>query len=491
MKVLLTSAEVTPFAKVGGLADVAGALPYALQRAGVDTRVIMPGYGFIQHFPHKITRLFNFPFEHRYGTADVNVYTTVHHGVPFYFVQATPFFGSDQQVYLDWDLDIPRFIFFNQISMATAWELGRRLGWFPDVIHVNDWHTGLIPFLLETSRWKKEWASVSSIMTIHNIAYQGAGVGGYLWDSMIPARNHPMLREGGLDTNMLAIGIAYADMISTVSPRYAQEIQYQYAGYNLADLIQTRADDLVGILNGLDDSIWKPSTDPTLIENFDTTNFETMRPLNKRHLQAYSRLPVDEDVMVIGMVSRLTWQKGFDIATPALRRFLQETDSQLVILGTGDAGIENDLLQLQAEFPQQVKAFLEFDAALAQHIYAGSDLFLMPSHFEPCGIGQLIAMKYGSLPLVRETGGLADTVTNFDGKEDTEGTGFIFKWEEVGAVLGTLRWAEDTFKHHKVAWRQMQQNAMRQDFNWSHSAEQYIDLYERAIRKQRNVNLES
>jgi starch synthase len=327
-------------------------------------------------------------------------------------------------------------------------------------------------------------------MTIHNIAYQGDGVGGYLWDAMIPARHHPMLNHGGLSDNLLAIGIAYADMISTVSPRYAQEIQYQYAGYNLADLIQTRADDLIGILNGLDDKLWHPANDPTLIENYDIDTIKTKRLHNKRHLQAFARLPLDDSRMVIGIVSRLTWQKGFDLAIPALRQFLHETDNQFIILGTGDTQIMSDLKQLEQDFPEQVAAFLEFDAALAQQIYAGSDLFLMPSHFEPCGIGQLIAMKYGALPLVRETGGLADTVVNYDDGEGANSTGFVFKWEEVGAVLGTLRWADDTYRNRREVWYRMQQNAMSQDFNWFKSAEEYVTLYQRAIRKQREVGIE-
>lgn len=489
MKVLLMSAEVAPFAKVGGMADVAGALPHALRRVGIDARVIMPGYGFIEHHAHKITRLFNFSFEHRYGISDVHVYTSVDKGTPFYFVQAYPYFGQDDAVYLGWDSDVPRFIFFNQIAMATAWELGRRLGWFPDVVHANDWHTGLVPFLLDISRHKAEWASVSSVMTIHNIAYQGAGVGGYLWDSGIPTRHHPMLKDDSLSENMLAIGIAYSDMVNTVSPRYATEIQYQYAGFNLADLIQTRVHDLVGILNGVDDSIWHPKDDPMLIENYDVTNFVSKRPLNKRHLQAASRLPINDDAMVIGVVSRLTWQKGIDLAIPALQEFLAETDSQFVVLGTGEPELEEGLWALTQAFPQQAAAYLGFDAALAQHIYAGCDLFLMPSHFEPCGIGQLVAMKYGALPLVRETGGLADTVINYDNHEGERSTGFVFKWEQADAVLGTLRWAHDVFRHRPQVWRTMQENAMREDFNWDKSAEQYLDLYQRAIRKQREVGL--
>lgn len=489
MKVFLVSAEVAPFAKVGGLADVVGSLPAALRQAGVDARVIMPGYGFIEHFKYNISRLFSFQFTHKKGTSDVHVYTCVHKGVPIYFVQAWPYFGADSTVYTDWVWDVPRFIFFNQIVMAVAWELQERLGWFPDVINVNDWHTSLIPFLLHDSKHKEEWADVASVTTIHNIAYQGAGVGGFLWDLGITGRNHPILNKYGLGDNLLAIALAYSDMINTVSPTYATEIQYPYAGYELAGMMTDRKQDLVGILNGLDVESVNPQTDKYISARYNADSFVDQRVENKRYLQAAGRLPIREDVPLIGVVSRLTWQKGFDMAVPALRQLMQDTDAQLIVLGTGDDDIEKDLRRLSQEYKWKVTAFINFDAALAQHIYAGSDIFLMPSHFEPCGIGQMIAMRYGSLPVVRQTGGLADTVFNYDNLDGEVGTGFVFQWETPEAVLGTLRWAIDTYYNRPKAWRRMQRRAMQVDFSWTSSAAQYIELYQKAINKRKGISV--
>lgn len=486
MKVFIVSAEAVPFAKVGGLADVTGSLPTALRTQNIDARVIMPGYGFIEHAKHNINRLFSFQFTHRKGTSDVDVYTCIHDGVPIYFVQAWPYFGEDQTVYSDWDWDVPRFIFFNQIAMAVAWQLQERLGWFPDVFHVNDWHTSLIPFLLAENHDKPEWSQVASVLTIHNIAYQGAGVGGFMWDLGIAGRNHPLLDKYGLTNNLLAIAVSYSDMVNTVSPSYAKEIQFPTAGYELASLISERRNDLMGILNGLDIKRFNPETDKAIVSHFNAHEYIEQRAENKRMLQIAARLPIREEVPLIGVVSRLTWQKGFDLAVPALRQLLVDTDVQVVILGTGDEGIEDAIRQITQDYPDKASAFIEFDATLAQHIYAGSDMFLMPSHFEPCGIGQMIAMRYGSLPVVRQTGGLADTVSNYDNGEANSGTGFVFQWETPEAVLGTLRWAINTYYNNPKAWRRMQRRAMQVDFSWKNSAQQYIELYRKAIQKRKD-----
>jgi starch synthase len=487
MKVFIVSAEAVPFAKVGGLADVVGSLPTALRTQGIDARVIMPGYRFIEHNKYNISRLFSFQFKHRKGTTDVDVYSCVYDGIPIYFVQGWPYFGDDQTVYSDWQWDVQRFIFFNQVAMAVASQLQERLGWFPDVFHVNDWHTSLIPFFLAENQDKAEWSQVASIMTIHNIAYQGAGVGGFMWDLGIADRNHPLLDRYGLSDNLLAIAIAYSDMLNTVSPSYAKEIQFPSAGYDLASLISERKDDLMGILNGLDIERFNPETDPALISHFNAHEFVEQRAENKRMLQAAARLPIREEVPVIGVVSRLTWQKGFDLAVPALDKLLADTDVQVIVLGTGDAQIEADIYQITQDYQDKASAFIEFDATLAQHIYAGSDMFLMPSHFEPCGIGQMIAMRYGSLPIVRQTGGLADTVSNYDNAKADSGTGFVFEWETADAVLGTVRWAIDTYYNNPKAWRRMQRRAMQVDFSWKNSAQQYIELYRKAIHKRKDL----
>ncbi|MCB9457263.1 MAG: glycogen synthase [Anaerolineaceae bacterium] len=489
-RVLFVSAEAVPYAKVGGLADVVGSLPQALRKIGVDARVIMPMYGFINTEKYKISYLFSFPFARNTGTTDVQVFTAEHDGVPFYFVRGWPFFGSDTGVYTTWDWDVPRFIFFNQVVMAVAWELRQRLGWFPDVFHVNDWHTGLLPFLLYESRHDAIWGRTASVLGIHNLAYQGESVGGWLWQLGIPGRQQADLVYQNLTDNMLAIAIGYSDILTTVSPRYAVEIQYPYMGHRLDSLIRTRTEDLYGILNGIDVDLWNPETDPNVVFKYNAENFVEQRQANKRHLQNEVGLPVNDDVPIIGIVTRLVWQKGFTLALPALRRLLVDTDAQVIALGSGEAETEHQLWRLGHDFHWKARVFLGFNAATAQHIYAGSDIFLMPSHYEPCGIGQMIAMRYGSLPLVRETGGLADTVQNYDNNTADTGTGFVFTWEQPDAVLNTLRWSVDTFRHRQDAWRRMQKRAMQTDFSWHQSAHRYVEIYQKAMDKHRKRELE-
>jgi starch synthase len=487
MNVLFASAEVVPFAKVGGLSDVVGALPKALRQQGVDARVVMPYYGFIDPQQYKIIHLFSFEFPRPTGVTDAHVYGTTLDGVQFYFVRGWPYFGEDRTVYSDWERDMPRFIFFSQVVMAVALEMKQQLDWFPDVLHVNDWHTGLIPFLLYENRSDTEWAEVASVISIHNIAHQGDNAGGWLWELGVPGRNHPDLVLQSKTNNLLGIGIAYSDIVTTVSPRYAVEIQYPYMGFGLDGLIRTRVADLYGILNGIDVERWNPDTDPMLVSNFNADNFMEKRPPNKRQLQTDAGLQVRDDVPIIGMVSRLDWQKGVDLALPALRRLLVNTDVQFIVLGTGDPDYVQQFNRLAQDFSWRARAFLEFNAAVAQHIYGGCDIFLMPSHFEPCGIGQMLAMHYGALPLVRETGGLADTVENYDNGPADRGTGFVFTWEQPEAVLATLRWAVDTYRRRPDAWRKMQRRGMDIDFSWDKSARQYIEIYENALAKRKGA----
>lgn len=483
MNILFVSAEADPFAKTGGLADVVGSLPKALREQGIDARVIMPFYGFLDYHRFNLSRLFSFQFPRTVGTSDVHVHTTIHDGVPFYFVQSWPHFGIEAEVYGGWDWDVPRFIFLSQIAMAVAWELKVRTGWFPEVFHVHDWHTGLLPFLVEISRGDPNWARVGTIMSIHNMAYQGENVGGFLYQLGIPGRHQPDLVYQDKTDNLLGISIAYSDMVTTVSPRYSIEIQYPHMGYGLDGLIRTRLGDLHGILNGIDTTRINPATDPAIAVNYDADNFVEQRPHNKRELQANVHLPIRKDVPVIGLVSRLEWQKGIDLILPALRRLLSTTDVQFVGLGSGSPHYNYEMARLAAEFEWRAHMRIGYNTELAQRIYAGCDIFLMPSYFEPCGIGQMIAMRYGALPLVRETGGLADTVTNYDNGPADQGTGFVFNWTESDALYNTLRWAIDTYHNRPEAWQRMQARAMKTDFSWARSARQYIDLYEQIMTR--------
>jgi starch synthase len=488
MNILFISAEVDPFAKVGGLADVVGSLPKALRQDGVDARVLMPFYGSINAERFNIRYEFTFQFERRTGLETVEVHSTEHNGVPIYFLRALPHFGEERTVYGNWDTDVPRFIFFCQAVLEVADKLRDWRGWFPDLFHVNDWHTGLVPFLIDQRRgYDADWQRVATMLTIHNMAYQGDHIGGFTFILGIPGRDHPMLQSFDLGDNMLAIAIAYSDIITTVSPHYAVEIQFPYQSYGLQKLLRSRLLDLYGILNGIDMDQWNPETDPMVPYHFNADNFREVRPLNKRVLQEESGLEVRDNVFLIGLVSRLVEQKGLDLALPALRSILADTDVQFVGLGSGEPQYNEMLASIGVDFPHKAKANVGFNATTAQHIYAGCDLFLMPSHYEPCGVGQMLAMRYGALPLVRETGGLSDTVENYDDGPADRGTGFVFQWETPEAVLGTMHWALRTYHNRRDAWLRMQERAIRTDFSWNISAREYIALYEEAIARHRQA----
>ncbi|GAB4570857.1 MAG: glycogen synthase [Anaerolineae bacterium] len=484
MNVLFVAAEAAPFAKTGGLADVVGSLPKVLRQQGVDARVMIPQYGFINWDQYGIEKRFSFRLPRRTGTADVHVAYTEYDSVPYYFVGAWPYFAGDSELYTTLDWDIPRFIFFSQAAMGAAWELGNRENWFPDLFHVHDWHTALIPFLIYDSRYHDRWDRTASMITIHNLGYQGWNAGGYLWDAGVPARDHPDLIYQDKADNLFAIGLAYADELTTVSPRYAEEIQYPRFGEGLEGLIRLRNRDLYGILNGIDTERFNPATDPHIVRNYSVETLHD-RIENKRALQQEAGLEVRDDTMLVGLVSRLVEMKGIDLAVEAMRYMLSSEDVQFVALGTGKDELEYQMGLLGHHFHWKARTYIDFNAALAQRIYAGCDLFLMPSRYEPCGIGQMMAMRYGALPLVRETGGLADTVENYDDADADSGTGFRFLWETPDAIIGTMRWALHTFRHRQTPWQRMQRRAMQQDFSWQRSAQLYISRYERALRKKR------
>ncbi len=484
MNILFVAAEADPFAKTGGLGDVVGSLPKALRQKGADARVLLPLYGSISWDKYNIEPLFTFRLPRRTGTADVEIAHTEYDGVPIYFLKAWPYFGEGNYLYTTLEWDIPRFIFFSQAALGTAWEMGNRFGWFPDVFHVHDWHAALVPFLIAESRYEETWNRTGSMITIHNLGYQGWDAGGYLWDAGVPARTQPDLVYQDKVDNLFAIGLAYADQLTTVSPRYADEIQYPRFGEGLEGIIRTRRHDLYGILNGIDTEKYDPSTDPHIARHYTASLLED-RDENKRALQRELGLQVRAEVPLIGIVSRLVEMKGMDLAVPALRHLLASEDVQFVTLGTGKDTIEHDMWLLGQHFHWKAQVRINYDAGLAQRIYAGCDLFLMPSRYEPCGLGQMMAMRYGALPLVRETGGLADTVDNYDDMNADRGTGFRFLWETPDAVLGTLRWALYTYRHRKEPWRRMQVRAMERDFGWERSAALYLQRYELALRKHR------
>ena len=477
LKVLLVAAEAVPFAKVGGLADVAGSLPKALRRLGHDARLTIPKYGTIDEAKFGLTPALG-PFPVPVGSGDLSAFVlegTAGDDLPAYLVANDEYFGREK-IY-GYDDDGERFVFFCRAVL----EMLKGLGWQPDVIHCNDWHTGIIPNWLKTIlKDDPFFAPTATVFTIHNLAYQGIHEPGLLEFARVEEYGlipHPKDEELSRVVVLMARGILFADVINTVSERYAQEILTPEYGERLDPILAQRQDRLFGILNGIDYDFWNPATDPHIAVNYDLASLDR-RVENKLALQREAGLPVDAEIPLIGMVSRLADQKGFDILAEALDE-LMRFDLQFVLLGTGERRYHDIFAQLAEDYPDKAAVFLKFDPALARRIYAGSDMFLMPSRFEPCGLGQMIAMRYGSVPIVRNTGGLADTVEDYD-PATGRGNGFVFEEYDAEALLGAVKRALDAYRR-KDLWRRLMERGMRADFSWAASARKYVELYRRAL----------
>ncbi len=480
LKVLFLSAEVVPFAKTGGLADVAGSLPKAIRALGHDIRVCLPRYGWVDRAKFDLQEVVSpFPVPVDRGSEPASIWqATIGQDVPVYMVDSPQHFDRDG-IYMYPD-DAERFIFFSRAALEMLRQPG--IDWQPDIIHCNDWHTAIVPNWLRTVyRDDPFFAPMASVYTIHNLAYQGifghrvlevAGIDkyGFLY--------HPEMADLAEVVALMARGIYFADVINTVSEKYAQEILAPEYGERMDPLLRDRRDHLFGILNGIDYEVMNPATDPYLAATFDVEHLEK-RAANKEALQREAGLPVAPNAPLVGVISRLTDQKGFDLISQVIDPLLNYTDMQFVLLGTGDQTYHDMFSRLAERYPKQAAAFLTFNAPLAQRIYGGTDMFLMPSRFEPCGLGQMIAMRYGSVPVVRATGGLADTVQDYDPRSG-RGNGFTFQAYDAMALFATLVRALEIYKHPDL-WQRLMRTCMSEDFSWSRSAQKYVDLYYRAI----------
>jgi len=474
LRILYLAAEAVPFAKVGGLADVAGSLPRAIRALGHDVRLMMPRYGTIRSDQFHLEKIGE-PFPIPIGPEEEYVHligSTLDGGVPVYLIWNDLYFSSRDRVY-GFEDDAQRFAVFGRASLAAL----HLLNWKPDVIHANDWHTGLVPTWLNTAgRREPFYRDIATLFTIHNLAYQGIAGRLILTFVQMEYVKHLPVEQPGV-VNWMAQGIAHADVINTVSPHYALEILTPEMGMRLDPLLRTREKRLFGVLNGLDYERWNPATDPSIPHRFDVETLDR-RAANKTALQQQARLPVRPDVPLVSMVSRLDEVKGMGLIEPVLEWLLGE-EAQFILLGTGQPEYHEIFERLQARFPDRMRAFLKFDDVLARRIYAGADLFLMPSKVEPCGLGQMIAMRYGCVPVVRATGGLADTVTDYTAKR-RGGTGFTFADHTPEACSRALERALKVY-HNKRVWRRLQQRGMASDFSWSASAQEYVKLYRRAM----------
>lgn len=471
MHVLQVASECFPYIKTGGLADVVGMLAenYALQ--GVHSSVVIPLYPKVK----EKYSLFLSPVAEKTIEYGGDSYKTMLHTISdkhatYYFVESFDFF--DREKIYGYPDDAERFAFFDKSIIAYLNELDN----VPEIIHMHDWHTGLIPLFLAESIYANQ---IQTLLTIHNIEYQGVGDASVIQKSGIT--RYPVTN---ITINFMEIGILHATNVTTVSETYKDELHYEYYSKNLVDAINRRERDLYGILNGLSDDI-TPKGDMTIAQRYNLINVFEAKKANKEDLQRRLNLNLSPSAFVMGMVGRLVEQKGFDILIPALDEFLAEGDIQFIILGTGDQGIADRLRQLKSKYPEKVSLNLSYDATEPSYIYSGADVFLMPSRYEPCGITQMIALKYGTPPIVRQTGGLNDTVDNFDSLTK-RGNGFKFYNYDYRDLLFQMRNAKSLFTDHPRDFKQLIINAMNSRFSAVDSAKGYIDLYRMMLSKKGN-----
>jgi starch synthase len=469
MKIVFVASEAFPLAKVGGLADVTSSLATALQDLGHEPCLILPRYGSIRIPTQDVqgknrdkATTVSFRGHHEQVTLKM---TKLKKRIPVYLVENQCYFGTEE-VYTTDDLD--RFLFFS-LSIPSVIS---QLDLYPDIIHCHDWHTALVPLWL-----KKAKMELPCIFTIHNLAYQGSfdqqfsldsGLSSVWQEYIPPSSPRPPL-------NFMSQGILLADIVTTVSSSYASEILTPQYGDGLERLLNYRRNDLYGIVNGIDYDQYNPATDRYLERNYDSTRTER-RVENKLALQRKCRLPQNSDILLFGMVSRLEEQKGIDLLLQAIEPLITETRAQLVVLGEGQEHYHRLLAEAVLKYPERLSVVIARDEQLAHLIYGGSDIFLMPSRFEPCGLGQLIAMRYGAIPLVRYTGGLADTVKDVS---DVNGNGFVFQAYTVSEMLEAIKRAEESF-YHREEWQNLMRRNMKLDFSWKASAAKYEEAYLRA-----------
>ncbi|WP_029321554.1 glycogen synthase GlgA [Butyrivibrio sp. AE3004] len=474
--ILFVASEGVPFIKTGGLADVVGSLPKDIDKRYFDVRVILPKYTCMaQEMKDKLEYVSNFYMDFHWKSEYVGIFHAEVDGVHYYFIDNEYFFGGMAPYGGDVIWEIEKFTFFSKAALSILPVIGFR----PDIIHCHDWQTGLIPvYLKERFQGNEFFRGIKSIMTIHNLKFQGK------WDAKdvqditgLPDYYFTPDKLGYYkDANLLKGGIVYADAITTVSSTYADEIKTEFYGEGLDGLLRARSHDLRGIVNGIDYTDFNPETDKFLEHPFNAINFRKEKSKNKRALQRELNLPEDDKIMMIGIISRLTDQKGFDLIAYVLDELCQDA-IQIVVLGTGEEQYENMFRHFAWKYSDKVSANIYYSNPLSHKIYAASDAFLMPSLFEPCGLSQLMALRYGSIPIVRQTGGLKDTVEPYNQYEST-GTGFGFLNYNAHEMMNTVREAERVFYDNKREWNKMIDRAMAANFSWEVSAAKYQEMYD-------------
>ena len=472
LRVLFLAAEATPFVKIGGLGDVAGTLPQALRAlpAAPDVRLVLPLHAAINKDDYALSPVAAFNIAYSDGPMRAEVFETVVDGLPVYLIAGTPI-TADAPVYSpDAAVDGVKYTFFS----LAALELARILSWQPEIVHAQDWHAAPAVYAVGMRRAQDVYyRQTGTLLTVHNLPYLGNGAQDALRAFGLPAAEHSTLPDWAWHMP-LPLGLLSADKINTVSPGYAAELLTPEFGSGLHDFLATRQEDISGILNGLDMTVWDPHNDSHLPVNYDQSELAE-RVENKRWLQDELNFAVNPSIPLLSIVSRMDSQKGIDLALAGLR-LVAERPWRLVILGTGDPVLEEQARQLGREFPNRVRILMRFDEGLARRIYAGADMILIPSRYEPCGLTQMIGMRYGCVPIGRAVGGLRDTIIDYDADRE-ESTGFLFTEAAPEALAAAIERALGVF-FEKRAWRGLQMRGMREDFSWVLSAEKYYALYQ-------------
>ncbi|QUO33066.1 glycogen synthase GlgA [Faecalicatena sp. Marseille-Q4148] len=474
-RILFVASECVPFIKTGGLADVVGSLPKCFDKEKYDVRVMLPKYMCMkEEWKSKLEYVTHFYMDFNWENRYVGILTMQYEGVTYYFID-NEFYFSGFKPYGDIRFDVEKFAYFSKAVLSALPVIDFR----PDIIHCHDWQTGLVPVYLDNFRYSAEYyRGIKTIITIHNLKFQGT------WDTKtiqnitgLPAYYFvPDKLEAYKDANYLKGGIVYADRVTTVSHSYAEEIKMPFYGERLDGLMNARSNCLSGIVNGIDYDLYNPETDELIEAHYSAENFRKEKVKNKTALQKELGLTEDPKVMMIGIVSRLTDQKGFDLIQRVMDEICQDS-IQIVVLGTGEEQYENMFRHFAWKYNGKVSANIFYSEQLSHKIYAACDAFLMPSLFEPCGLSQLMSLRYGTLPIVRETGGLRDTVEPYNEYEKT-GTGFSFSNYNAHEMMATVRYAEQIYYDKKRDWNKLVERAMQKDFSWKNSARQYEELYE-------------
>ncbi len=475
--ILFAASEGVPFIKTGGLADVVGSLPKDIDREYYDVRVILPKYSCMkQEMKDKLEYISSFYMDFDWKSMYVGLLKAEVDGVVYYFIDNEDMFNTYKPYTDDALFEIRRFSFFSKAVLSALPTIGFR----PDLIHCHDWQTGLIPvYLKERFQENEFYRGIKTVMTIHNLRFQGkwnvqdvesiTGLSGYYFT--------PDKLEAYKDANLLKGGIVYADAVTTVSPTYAEEIRTPFYGEGLEGILNARQNDLRGIINGIDYTDFSPDNDKYIVKPYTVENFRRNKVKNKTELQKELGLKEDPKCFMIGIVSRLTDQKGFDLIAYVMEEMLNTDAIQVVVLGTGEERYENMFRYFDEKYSDKLAANIYYSEELSHKIYAASDAFLMPSLFEPCGLSQLMSLRYGTLPIVRETGGLKDTVEPYNEYEGT-GTGFTFRNYNAHEMMATVRYAEKIFYDKKREWNRMAERAMKADFSWKVSAGKYQEMYD-------------